>query len=91
MFGIRFRLPELQVPFFSSTANGKHGTRSVRHNTLGRGMGQVGNRTHCSMRRAHTENNQVCRALSGDFQNPRRRRSELPEVAELDQKFHRAP
>jgi hypothetical protein len=38
---------ELQVQSLNSTANRKHGTRSVRHNIPGRGMGQVGNR--CSL------------------------------------------
>ena len=59
----------------------------MRHNMLSRGMGQVGN--HHSMSRTHAKNNQVCRPLSRDFQNPLCRGSEL--VAESDHAFYMTP
>jgi len=61
----------------------------MRHDVLGCGVAQVGNRGHCSVRRAHTENNQIGHLNSSDFQNPLRRGSEL--ATKLDQAFHMTP
>jgi hypothetical protein len=39
----------------------------MRHNVMGCGVGQVGNRAHYSMRRAHTHHDQVYSVGSGEL------------------------
>jgi hypothetical protein len=39
----------------------------MRHNVLGRGVGQVGDRAHCPMRRAHAHHDQVYSVGSGEL------------------------
>jgi hypothetical protein len=61
----------------------------MRYDVLRYSLSQVGNRAHCSICRMHSENNQVGRLISGDFENPLRRQSEL--LSEFDLAFDAAP